>query len=76
MTETDRETAKRAWLYGVGFVVQDPKAKLSMPRTLRIQFPKAFYHIINRGNYRSNIFADDGAILSQNEGRKCIGDTM
>ena len=32
-----------------------------MPRAPRIQFPGAFYHIINRGNYRSDIFTDDGA---------------
>jgi len=32
-----------------------------MPRVPRIQFPGAFYHIINRGNYRSAIFAEDGA---------------
>lgn len=32
-----------------------------MPRILRIQYPGARYHVINRGNYRSDIFGDDGA---------------
>lgn len=32
-----------------------------MARKLRIQFPGALYHVINRGNYRSDVFASDGA---------------
>lgn len=32
-----------------------------MPRAPRIEYPGAIYHIINRGNYRSWIFEDDGA---------------
>jgi len=32
-----------------------------MARKLRIQYPGAFYHVINRGNYRSDIFASEGA---------------
>jgi putative transposase len=32
-----------------------------MPRPLRFEFPGAIYHVINRGNYRSWIFEDDGA---------------
>lgn len=27
-----------------------------MPRTLRIQYPGALYHVINRGNYRRDLF--------------------
>jgi REP element-mobilizing transposase RayT len=29
-----------------------------MPRAPRLQFPNACYHVINRGNYRSDIFID------------------
>lgn len=32
-----------------------------MPRKLRLEFPGASYHILNRGNYRSDIFATEGA---------------
>jgi len=32
-----------------------------MARKLRIEFPNANYHLINRGNYRSDIFASKGA---------------
>tara|TARA_B110000483_G_scaffold9894_2_gene11702 strand:- start:296 stop:1240 length:945 start_codon:yes stop_codon:yes gene_type:complete len=32
-----------------------------MARKLRIQFPGAIYHVLNRGNYKSDIFADQGA---------------
>jgi len=28
-----------------------------MPRKLRLEFPGACYHVINRGNYRSDVFA-------------------
>ena len=30
-----------------------------MARKLRLEFPGAIYHVINRGNYRRWIFADD-----------------
>ena len=30
-----------------------------MARKLRLEFPGAIYHLINRGNYRSWIFADE-----------------
>ena len=30
-----------------------------MARKLRLEFPGAIYHIINRGNYRSWIFRDE-----------------
>ena len=30
-----------------------------MPRPLRIEYPGAIYHVINRGNQRQNIFRDD-----------------
>lgn len=32
-----------------------------MPRAPRIEYSGAIYHVINRGNYRSWIFEDDGA---------------
>lgn len=32
-----------------------------MPRKLRIQNPGALYHVINRGNYRSDLFGSEGA---------------
>ncbi len=35
-----------------------------MARRLRIQYPGALYHVINRGNYRSAIFATSGAARS------------
>ena len=31
---------------------------------IRIEYPGAYYHIINRGNYRSWIFESEGARLS------------
>ena len=30
-----------------------------MPRKLRIQYPGAMYHVLNRGDQRENIFKDD-----------------
>jgi REP element-mobilizing transposase RayT len=35
-----------------------------MPRKLRLQFPGAIYHVINRGNYRADVFETDGAKTS------------
>lgn len=35
-----------------------------MPRTLRLEYPGAVYHVLNRGNYRSDIFREDGARLA------------
>lgn len=32
-----------------------------MARKLRLEFPGAIYHVINRGNYRAWIFKEDGA---------------
>jgi putative transposase len=32
-----------------------------MPRALRLHFPHAIYHVINRGNYRAPVFAGPGA---------------
>ena len=32
-----------------------------MARRLRLQYPGALYHIINRGNYRQDVFATAGA---------------
>src|SRR5687768_11163700 len=33
----------------------------SMARRLRIHFPGAIYHVINRGNYRRDLFETTGA---------------
>jgi putative transposase len=30
-----------------------------MPRKLRLEFPGACYHVINRGNYRTDVFLTD-----------------
>ncbi len=35
-----------------------------MARRLRLQFPGAIYHVINRGNYRRDLFASAGAAKS------------
>lgn len=32
-----------------------------MPRKLRLEFPGACYHVINRGNYRADVFGTEGA---------------
>jgi putative transposase len=32
-----------------------------MPRKLRLEYPDACYHLINRGNYRRDVFASEGA---------------
>jgi len=32
-----------------------------MARKLRIQYPGALYHVINRGNYRRALFGSEGA---------------
>jgi len=32
-----------------------------MARKLRLEFPGACYHVINRGNYRADIFKTEGA---------------
>jgi REP element-mobilizing transposase RayT len=32
-----------------------------MARKLRIQYPGALYHVINRGNYRRDVFETPGA---------------
>ena len=36
----------------------------TMPRKLRLEFPDACYHVINRGNYRRDLFAAKGAAES------------
>lgn len=40
-------------------------------RKLRLQYPGALYHVINRGNYRSDIFASEGA---KEAFLKCLGE--
>ena len=32
-----------------------------MPRKLRLEYPGANYHVINRGNYRADVFRSEGA---------------
>ncbi len=32
-----------------------------MARKLRLEFPGAIYHVINRGNYRAWVFREEGA---------------
>jgi REP element-mobilizing transposase RayT len=38
-----------------------PGTFVGMPRKLRLEFPGACYHVINRGNYRTDVFKTDGA---------------
>jgi putative transposase len=40
-----------------------------MPRPLRVQFPGAIYHLMNRGDRREPIFRDD-------QDRRCFLDTL
>jgi REP element-mobilizing transposase RayT len=44
-----------------------------MPRMMRIQYPEVLYHVINRGNYKSDIFASDGA---RNAFLKALGEAV
>ena len=32
-----------------------------MARKLRLEYAGALYHVINRGNYRADVFKDEGA---------------
>ena len=32
-----------------------------MPRSARIEYPGAIYHVINRGNYRRDMFVSPGS---------------
>ena len=32
-----------------------------MARKLRLEFPGAIYHVLNRGNYRAFVFKTEGA---------------
>lgn len=34
---------------------------LPMARPLRLEYPGAYYHVINRGNYRRDVFGQEGA---------------
>jgi putative transposase len=40
------------------------KSRLKMPRPSRIEYPNAFYHVMNRGRGRQNIFHNDKYFLS------------
>jgi len=35
------------------------KYKIGMARPLRIEYPGAYYHVMNRGQSRRNIFIED-----------------
>jgi putative transposase len=43
-----------------------------MPRKLRLEFAGACYHVINRGNYRRDLFAGKGAAESF---QRCLGES-
>jgi REP element-mobilizing transposase RayT len=43
-----------------------------MARKLRLEYPGACYHVINRGNYRRNVFAPRGAAEAF---ERCLGET-
>src|SRR4051812_47932181 len=43
-----------------------------MARKLRLEYAGACYHVINRGNYRANIFAPKGAAEAF---ERCLGET-
>ena len=34
---------------------------IGMPRSLRIEYEGALYHVLNRGNYRQGVFAADAS---------------
>ena len=40
-----------------------------MPRKFGLEFPGAGYHVINRGNYRADIFRTEDAMGSEEAGR-------
>lgn len=42
-----------------------------MARKLRLEFSGACYHVLNRGNYRRNLFADEGAAGAF---ERCLGE--
>ncbi len=44
-----------------------------MPLSLRIEIEGGVYHIINRGNYRQNLFMDDGTHESF---EKCLFESL
>lgn len=35
-----------------------------MPRFLRVEYAGACYHVINRGNYRRELFEEEGAVAA------------
>ena len=43
-----------------------------MARKFRLEYPGACYHVINRGNYRRNVFAPQGAAEAF---ERCLGET-
>ena len=43
-----------------------------MARKLRLEYPGATYHVINRGNYRQNVFEKAGAAEAF---ERCLGET-
>ncbi len=47
-----------------------------MARKLRIQFPGAIYHVINRGNYRRHLFVSAGEASAFQEAVREARDLM
>jgi len=43
-----------------------------MPRKVRVEFAGACYHVVNRGNYRRDLFVRKGAVASFEQ---CLGQT-
>ena len=43
--------------------------KEGVPRSIRIEYPGAFYHVMARGNRREAIFQDDRSALFSDPGR-------
>lgn len=39
-------------------------ARLVMPQGLRIEYPGAVYHVLNRGNYRQEVFAAEASKMA------------
>ena len=61
MTDTDGKSHAKGPNPNVcGCRAAGEKVWFGMARKLRLQYAGAFYHLINRGNYRADVFASDG----------------
>jgi len=45
-----------------------------MPRTMRVEYPGAIYHVMNRGDRRESIFVDDVDRQSRRRGMKTLAE--